>query len=432
MAQRKPLIDCLRGGRTYLLDVPRAEASYTAREPYEVVDGMAIIDVSGVLVAEAGYWDGWGVSGYKRIAAEILGAVENSAIDGILLRIDSPGGETDGAFELATAVSEAAKQKPLWALADVSAYSAAYLIASQAGRLLAPPESGGLGSIGVYALHMDYSGYLKDLGIRPTFITAGDGKTDGNPYEPLSRAARESFQAEVDRLYESFVAAVASGRGISESVIKNEFGARTYHGGETLVSMGLADGLGTLETAMKDFRAFLTDRNAKRSPSASFAAAQAAQERKGSTVAQNMKKPAANTAGEDTAAAETADTAESNGTGEEQGGGTGQESGSGEETTQAAYQRGYNAALQVVSLCAIAKQPGKALGYLRGGKSPTAVQAELLDTVAGDGTDEVSNHTAAGTSAKDEIGLRAGNKNKPDGNLLLAAVEKLGSTKGGL
>jgi signal peptide peptidase SppA len=400
MAQRKPLIECLRGGRTYLLDVPRAEATYTSREPAQVVDGMAIIDVSGILMADETWWDGWGVSSYKRIASELLGAVENAAIDGILLRIDSPGGETDGAFELAAAVTAAAKQKPLWAIADGSAYSAAYLLASQATRLIAAPESGGLGSIGVYALHMDYSNYLKDLGIRPTFITAGDGKTDGNPYEPLSATAKEEIQSEVDRLYGLFVGAVANGRGISESTIKNKIGARTYHGGETLVSMGLADGFATLEATMQDFRTYLNDRNARRDPGASFAAAKTAQTER-SNMAQENTTPAAKPSGakqdEPTGgtAAGTPETtkpaAASEGT---------------EETPQAAYKRGCDAALQIVGLCAIAKQPQSALGFLKAGKTPAAVQAALLDGAVTNAGEETASHTAPSTSAEDGAGMR--------------------------
>lgn len=427
---RKPIFECMRGGQLYLLDVPKAEASYTAIKPREVVDGMAVVDVSGVLVADAGWWDGWGISGYRRITSELMGAIESAEVDGILLRIDSPGGETDGAFELAEAVSAAAKKKPVWAVADVSAYSAAYLIASQAGRIIAPPESGGMGSIGVYAMHIDYSGYLKEAGIRPTFITAGEGKTDGNPYEPLSRSARERMQGEVDRLYEAFVGAVARGRGLAESKIRNEFGARTFHGGETLIEIGLADAFGTFEEALKEFRSYLTDRKAKAGPTASFAAAMAAKNtRKENSDMAALKGSQAATA---SASEEEVKPADQAGGAEEKKEETTDPAAPAGDTSAAGYQRGYAAAVEVVALCVLAKAPGKALGFLKAKQSPEAVRAVLLDEAAGDGSDEVAGHVVPGTAAKDEVGVRNRSgkaETKPDATLL-GAMEKLGE-KGG-
>lgn len=432
---RKPLVECLRSGMAYFLDIGEAEGSYTARAPYEVVNGMAVVDVSGVLMAEESYWDGWGVSSYRRIASEIMGAVEAADVDGILLRIDSPGGETDGAFETARVIAEAAKKKPVWAVADVSAYSAAYLMASAAGRLIAAPESGGLGSIGVYALHMDYSGYLKEAGIRPTFIKAGDGKTDGNPYEPLSKAARDDWQAEVDRLYEAFVSAVASGRGLAESVIKNEIGARTYHGGDALVSMGLADGIGTFESVLQDFRAFLTARDAKSGPMASFAAAKAANHRKGSEMAHTQRSRAADAASEEQQE-ETVNPApadETPGTEGAGNGGNGEDVEGDSEAAAAGYRRGYAEALEVVALCAIAKKPGQALGFLRAGARPAAVREQLIEAVASSQAEEVVGHSVGSTAATDEAGMRGGGagNQKQQQAVLLAAMDKLGS-KGGL
>lgn len=404
---RKPLIECLRRG-AHLLDLQQADLAYTAREPYAVVDGMAIVDVSGILASDAGFWDGWGVSDYGRIQSEILGAVASGNVDGILLRVNSPGGETDMAFEVAATIAEAAKSKPVWAVADVSAYSAGYLLASSAQQLYAAPSSGGIGSIGVYALHLDYSGYLEQAGIQPTIIKAGDGKADGNPYEPLSRSARADMQAEVDRLYEMFVGWVSARRGISEKVIREKLGARTYHGGDNVVSLGLADGVGTLESVMQEFRSFLGGRNKPKK--ASTTAASAAIKQEGSTMANHDPSAVASpVASEETAPVATAAAAQPPAAPQPAA-----------RTTEA----NHSEAVEIASLCVIAGKDARfILNALKQRKTAAALREELADAAAGNGSTEIAGHTRPHTASEDH--LVSGDK-KQDSAALLAAVAKLG------
>ena len=97
-----------------------------------------------------------GLTSYAEIGAMLESALADPQVAGILLDIDSPGGEASGSFELARRVREAAAVKPIWALANDSAFSAAYAIASAADRVIIS-ETGGVGSIGVIALHIDQS-----------------------------------------------------------------------------------------------------------------------------------------------------------------------------------------------------------------------------------------------------------------------------------
>lgn len=216
------------------------------RKPYKVESRIAIINVSGVLANEAWYWD---ETSYRSIQHELNYAASDGDVDGVLLRINSPGGYTDGAYETADAVRKVGKVKPVWAVAAPMAYSAAYLIASQAGRIYVPEVSGGVGSIGVYCIHFDMSDMLTEWGVKPTIIEAGEGKTDGNPYEPLSERAKNDLQADVDRLYAAFVANVSRGRGLKESEII-ALGAYTYDGARASIEAGLADKTGTPEVAI--------------------------------------------------------------------------------------------------------------------------------------------------------------------------------------
>jgi signal peptide peptidase SppA len=221
-------------------------------EPHDPEDETEDIEMVGVygMLTEDSPWFG---TTYSRIREKVQAALDNPNCKGILLCIDSPGGSTDHAFETAEFLADAAKKKPMWAVADVNAYSAAYLLASATNRIYAAPTSGGVGSIGVYAAHVEFSGMLDKEGIGVTLISAGKGKTDGNPYKPLSKEAKAKIQAEVDRLYESFVAFVSRGRGLSADAITT-LGAALTHGADA-VSSGLADAVGTIEEVMEKFHA---------------------------------------------------------------------------------------------------------------------------------------------------------------------------------
>ncbi len=217
--------------------------------------GIAVIPILGTLVKRSlGMEAASGLTSYGEIAAMLDAAVADPMVSGILLDIDSPGGEASGSFELARRVREVAAIKPVWAVADDAAYSAAYAIAASAQRLFVT-ETGGVGSIGVIALHVDQS--IKDAndGYRYTAITAGAHKNDYSPHEPLSDVAKSELQSEVDRLYAIFTEHVAVMRRLDlEAVRATEAGL--YFGSNAVVK-GLADGVQTLDATLAEFQLFL-------------------------------------------------------------------------------------------------------------------------------------------------------------------------------
>lgn len=427
------LLSKLRSG-PYLLEMSEAEKSYTARKPYNVVDGIAIISVCGVLINDESWWDGWGCSSYARIASEIRGALEAVEVEGILLLVDSPGGETDNAFETAALIREASEIKPIWAVANVSAYSAAYLLASSASTIFAPETSGGLGSIGVYMLHLDYSKALEDFGIKVTIIKAGEGKAAGNPYEALGDDAAEKFKAEVDRLYDAFVGHVSYCRGVNAERIKDQIGAHTYHGGVQLIDMNLADEVGSFEDAIQRFRAELS---AAKGQGASFAAASAAKQTKGADTSMSTKllnqsragasagdnpKPKGATDDEEEEKEKKTSKSEKYEDDEEE-----EEEKEDSKAKVSDFQRGYAAAREVVAICKVANRADLAFGFLQKNASAEAVTKSLLNASATEQEEQaIVSHNNSGTSASDAAGLAGKKSAAKDGKGLLAAVEKLG------
>src|SRR5215467_6271108 len=127
------------------------------------------------------------------IRARLEAAAANPDVSAIVLDVDSPGGTVAGTPETAAAVRRAAEVKPVVAVANSLAASAAYWIASQASSLVVGP-SADVGSIGVISAHIDRSKMLEDMGLRVTVVSAGRYKAEGNPFAPLSDEAKANMQ----------------------------------------------------------------------------------------------------------------------------------------------------------------------------------------------------------------------------------------------
>ena len=217
--------------------------------------GIAVIPIYGSLVKRTvGLQVESGLTSYASIADQIDAAVADPLVSGIVLDIDSPGGEAAGVFELARRIRSAGQQKTIWAVANDAAFSAAYAIAASAERIFIT-ETAGVGSIGVIALHVDQS--IRDAtdGLRYTAITAGEHKNDFSPHEPLSIQAHASLQAEVDRLYAIFIDQVAQMRGIKLQAVRGTQAALFF--GEDAVKAGLADGVLSLDAAVSEMKKHL-------------------------------------------------------------------------------------------------------------------------------------------------------------------------------
>jgi signal peptide peptidase SppA len=241
------------------------------------VERIAVVSVIGTLVSRSGYLDAAsGLASYADIGDAIGEAMSDPSVRGVILDVDSSGGEVGGLFDLVEQIGaiKAASQKPLWAVANEGALSAAYAIASTADRLYVT-RTGEVGSIGVVAVHVDESGADAKAGLAWTFVFAGERKVDGNAHEPLSERARTTIQADVDRLYVEFCSLVASNRGISSETARRTNAA--IYRGDLAVRAGLADRVGTLDLAIAEMATELdrsipvagvpTNTNTNRSPS---------------------------------------------------------------------------------------------------------------------------------------------------------------------
>jgi signal peptide peptidase SppA len=212
---------------------------------------VAVVPLRGLITARPSlmtmlFGGGGGLQAFRQ---DLRAAVANDDVDAVLLDVDSPGGSTDLLTETAAEIRAAGQVKPVVAVANTMAASAAYWLASQASELVVTP-SGEVGSLGVFAVHEDWTAFNEKFGVNPTYVSYGAYKTELNPDEPLSEEGEETMQEMVDEFGAMFVNDVAKGRKVSASKVKSDFGQGRMMRAQKAVEAGMADRVDTYERTL--------------------------------------------------------------------------------------------------------------------------------------------------------------------------------------
>lgn len=234
-------------------DEQTARLQAAARQPAprkQAADGseIAIIPLRGTITPRGSLFSliFGGGGGLQMFREQFRMAMADGNVSAIVLDIDSPGGIIDLVPETTAEILNARGQKPITAVCNTTCASAAYWIASAADTIVATP-SAQAGSIGVFTIHEDYSRMENAMGITTTIVSAGEFKTEGNPYEPLSKAAQAALQAEVDALYGMFTGQVAQGRGVSQKAVQAGYGRGRCLLAAQAFQIGMVDRVETFE-----------------------------------------------------------------------------------------------------------------------------------------------------------------------------------------
>jgi signal peptide peptidase SppA len=218
--------------------------------------GIAVIPLYGVVTQRGNMADdvsGPGSVSTQQFAAVLRQALADETVSQILIDIDSPGGSVYGVSELADEIASARTQKPVVAIANSLAASAAYWIGCSASEFYVSP-GGEVGSIGVWQAHFDYSQAFASEGVKPTLISAGKYKVEGNPYAPLDEEAQAFMQSRVDDYYTTFIKAVARGRGVPISQVRDGMGQGRVLGADAALAQNMVDGIATFDDVVKKMR----------------------------------------------------------------------------------------------------------------------------------------------------------------------------------
>jgi hypothetical protein len=160
---------------------------------------IAVLPIYGVIMPRATLFSSMsGGTSVEQLMAAFDSAVNDPNITSILLDIDSPGGSSDLIAELGQKIYEARGSKPIAAVANTDAGSAACWIACQCDEVGVTP-SGKIGSIGVYGTHQDISAALEMKGVKPTTIQYGEVQDRAAPVRAAQRRG-EGLRAERRRL----------------------------------------------------------------------------------------------------------------------------------------------------------------------------------------------------------------------------------------
>lgn len=213
---------------------------------------VAIIPVKGPIMRE----DGWSSYGTENKTKFLKAIYDIPNIKGVVLDINSGGGEVDGTMTFANAIKN--RNKPVVALVNSIAASAAYWIAQNSDTILMNDSTAQVGSIGVMMTFIDDQKYWEDMGIKWVDIIADKSQDKNKGYFDALKGKYQTIKNEsLNPLREMFAQAVIDARGTkidleAENVLSGKmyFASATPSGNKSAIDVGLADGIGDMEAAI--------------------------------------------------------------------------------------------------------------------------------------------------------------------------------------
>lgn len=222
----------------------------------ETSKGVAIVPIQGALAYNPDphemFYDG--VEDSRNVTKMLNDADEDDNIEGVLLRMDTPGGMLLGGPEMADAVARIKAHKPVVAHIGGMGASLGYMIASQATEVIAN-RSAIIGSIGVIASVTDYTALLDKVGIKFEYFTNKEAKFKGAGAigTKLTDDQRTQIQSSIDSAFQMFKGMVLACRpGVPEGAMQGQ----TFRGSEAK-AQGLVDMIGDESFAMGILRSYM-------------------------------------------------------------------------------------------------------------------------------------------------------------------------------
>ena len=215
------------------------------RTPLRVGENrIVVISLNGSIQETQGGFLSGGISP-RLVRNQLQRAAVDSSIEGVVLRVESPGGSIAASQEIAAMVRDF-KKPIVVSMADMAA-SGGYYISAPAQGIVAQPGTM-TGSIGVISTLMNMDGLYEMLGIEVETFKSGEHKDMFS--RNLTEAERLIMQEISDEAYNQFVADVAEGRGMSIAEVRELATGQIYLGSQAL-ELGLVDRLGGIDEAIE-------------------------------------------------------------------------------------------------------------------------------------------------------------------------------------
>ena len=222
-----------------LVDWPRTEATRGARH-------TAMVEVSGLIAPGTD-------ASAERVTRALQAAFKDANTQGVVLRINSPGGSPVQAQAIHDEMRRLRQKHPdipLYAVVEDICASGGYFVAAAADRIYVSKASI-VGSIGVMMNGFGFTGLMERLGVERRLITAGDNKGMLDPFSPLEEKDRQYAKVLMDDIHQQFIGVVREGRGERLKETPEIFSGLVWTGQKS-IELGLADGLGNVESVARD------------------------------------------------------------------------------------------------------------------------------------------------------------------------------------
>lgn len=220
-------------------------------------NSVAVLHIEGTITSEqsSSFLSAPAAYDQEYLVSTVKDLVNDDSNHGILLYIDTPGGEVYATDELYLELMEYKKvtKRPIYAYCAGMAASGGYYLACAADEILMNRNCM-TGSIGVTAgTFIDLSGFLEEHGIKTTSVYVGDNKTMGSTYEEFTPEQKEIYTTILQETYDQFVDIVAQARGIDKEDVVKLADGRIYSPKQA-VANGLVDEILSYEDAQAKMR----------------------------------------------------------------------------------------------------------------------------------------------------------------------------------
>jgi protease IV len=215
-------------------------------EPLDGGKHTALVNLEGVIAPK-------GEVSAERVVGALQAAFEDSGTQGVVLRINSPGGSPVQAGIINDEIARLRQlhpNVPLFAVVEDVCASGGYYVAVAADRIFVDKASI-VGSIGVLMDGFGFTGLMDKVGVERRLLTAGENKGFLDPFSPQNPKHLEHAKVMLQDIHAQFISTVRKGRGSRLKETPDMFSGLMWTGAKS-VELGLADGFGTVESVARD------------------------------------------------------------------------------------------------------------------------------------------------------------------------------------
>ena len=206
----------------------------------------ALVDVVGVI-------DPKGDASADRVTEALQNAFKNKNTQGVILRINSPGGSPVQAgiiYDEIRRLRGIYPNIPMYAVVEDICASGGYYIAAATDRIYVDKASI-IGSIGVIMDGWGFTGTMEKLGVERRALVSGENKAFLDPFSPVDEKQKRHAQSMLDEIHKQFIDVVKKGRGKRLKESPDVFSGLLWTG-EKSVELGLSDGLGSVDYVARE------------------------------------------------------------------------------------------------------------------------------------------------------------------------------------